>query len=476
MKSLKFGSALVCILILAAGAAPGCGGDDASEQPGDAGGGGRAGAGGSGGRAGSGGANTGGAGRGGTGGAGVSGGSGGGTGGASGAGGLDASAEGGATGGTSGAGGNGGSGGTAESGGSPVDAGTGGGAGAGGSPLDGSTYCPTCSTDLALYWKFDEESGTAAIDSSGNNFNGTYVGVVGSPTPSTSIPPISFSDPYTRAFNLNNQQAVELASAPSILKPANNLTISVWYKATQTDTTGSEIVSLGDIYILRLKSTFVEWTKYIASGNTGKWVHCDAYTNLLDGNWHHIAALTSPAGMSVYFDGVRQCDEPTLGQDIIYTKGNDLFVGRHGTQKPNFDFDGNIDEVRIYTRALSVDEIVSLALGGSSEVLPPDAGASDAGEEAATPDAAEAGSLPDVEAPDTGAGGASDAGEDGAGGGAGSAGSDLDAGDEDGGATVIEGGGSGGAGGGAGGDDGGSEGGDGGSEGGAGSNVDAGAD
>ena len=48
---------------------------------------------------------------------------------------------------------------------------------------------------------------------------------------------------------------------------------------------------------------------------------------------------------------------------MIYDQGPDLYVGRHGTDDPDWDFGGNIDDVRIYTRALPPAEVAALAGG-----------------------------------------------------------------------------------------------------------------
>jgi hypothetical protein len=68
--------------------------------------------------------------------------------------------------------------------------------------------------------------------------------------------------------------------------------------------------------------------------------------------------------MVVYFDGLQVCTN-TTGANISYTVGTDFWVGRHGAGKTGFDFDGNIDEVRVYTRALTPTEIASLAGGAN---------------------------------------------------------------------------------------------------------------
>jgi hypothetical protein len=313
-----------------------------------------------------------------------------------------------------------GSGGT---GGSDIDAsgGTGGGAGRDGPVPDAS--CPTCSLGLALYWRFDEPANaTSAIDSSGNHFDGAYTGVTGAPSASAGLPPVGFVDPFSRAFVLANQQAVQLAAAPALLKAPNNLSIAVWYRATATDTQGSEILSLGDQYLLRLQPSQLEWTKQVFTGADAgtRYVHCFATVpGYLDGNWHHLAAVTTPAGMTLYFDGVAACTN-TEGGDIAYTRGPDLWVGRHGTQKTTFDFDGNLDDLRVYNRGLSAGEVLGLFQGatggpidaGTIDAAPPDAAPPDAAPPdtgVTTPDAGTDAAAPDAPPDDGGIVGTSDA-------------------------------------------------------------------
>jgi len=214
-----------------------------------------------------------------------------------------------------------------------------------------------------LYWKLDETAGTAAVDSSGNAFTGLYTGVTGAPSPSTSVPPkITFTDAGSRAFVRPNRQAVQLSPLPAIMKPANDLTIAAWYQATSVDVTGSEIASAGDQYLLRVNPTDVLFAK-ATSATT--WANCNgAVANPLDGAWHHVAGVSTSIGTITYFDGLPVCTS-TEGAGVSYVLTNEFWVGRHGAAKLGFDFGGNIDEVRVYTRALSASEIASLAQGNN---------------------------------------------------------------------------------------------------------------
>ena len=94
------------------------------------------------------------------------------------------------------------------------------------------------------------------------------------------------------------------------------------------------------------------------------WTLCSGTgPSYLDGNWHHLAGVISSAGMRLYFDGAVIATNPD-GSNLVYPLGTDLFVGQHGNGVSGFNFDGNIDDVRIYDRVLSDTEIAQLAQGG----------------------------------------------------------------------------------------------------------------
>jgi hypothetical protein len=219
-------------------------------------------------------------------------------------------------------------------------------------------------SNLLLRWALDESSGTTASDASGNGLDGTYIGSTGIPAPSASVSPsMKFPDPQSRLFVASKRQAVQLANMPAALRPSNNLTVSAWYRATGVDpdtSSGSDIVSGGDQYVLRVRATQIEFSKRIA-GNT--YAQCIVTANNhLDGNWHHLAGVTNSSGTHLYFDGVERC-ATSMGDSIAYDRGTDLFVGRHGFNQTQWDFDGNIDDVRVYGRALSASEVAYLAAG-----------------------------------------------------------------------------------------------------------------
>jgi hypothetical protein len=231
-----------------------------------------------------------------------------------------------------------------------------------GSYCSGSACVPFGAPPV-LHWKFDEAGGTTALDASGRGNHGSYFGQAAAPTSSPAVPPGSFSNPASRAFVASDRQAVRLAPAPAIIKPTTNLSVSLWFRTTKLDLghnppAASEALTLNDNYFIRVRAADIAFTRRGAD----LYLSCFApVTTHLDGGWHHVVGVLSPAGMKVYVDGVERCSN-TRGEPLQYDKGPDLFVGRHASS-PDWDFDGNLDDVRIYDRALPPGEVAALAAG-----------------------------------------------------------------------------------------------------------------
>jgi hypothetical protein len=222
-----------------------------------------------------------------------------------------------------------------------------------------------------LHWKLDEANGITAFDASPNGFNGTYEGN-GTATPATSplLPPLLFPNAASRAFTRSLRHAIQLANMPALLKPTNDVSMSIWYRSSTPGAANSEeLVSAGDSYTLRAWAALnklpgnppaMEVSKHTSAGHFQCFL---AAPKALDGNWHHVAGVITATAMVVYVDGVASTPCALVGP--IEYLGPDFWVGRHGgtSGNSNYDFEGNIDEVRVYTRALAAGEVARLAAG-----------------------------------------------------------------------------------------------------------------
>jgi len=224
---------------------------------------------------------------------------------------------------------------------------------------------------LIGYWKLDETTIGTAADASGN-FNSLTA--YNSPTASTSLAPLDFVDVRSAAFtgvNGNNSTTPHFRSGtmPSTLQPSV-VTMSAWYKATGTASAGGEIVSGSNRYSLRVYST----TQIKVTKQTGNatWVELTAtVSNPLNGAWHHIAGVITASGMTAYFDGAQVASNTDTSAIYYGTSVNTavnsgavgyLNIGRN-QDTANYEFTGNIDDVRLWNRALSGTDIAALAAG-----------------------------------------------------------------------------------------------------------------
>jgi hypothetical protein len=233
-------------------------------------------------------------------------------------------------------------------------------------PPDADARCrdATGCEGLELHWQFDDAEGETARDASGNQRAGSWVGANGTlPARSSEAAPVPFDNPASRRFQASNRQAVLLADMPAALRPSAELTLAAWYRATTLDpSTGvGEVISGGNNYLLRVRAEDVELSKRVTRNGGNQHVRCYAPASQhLDGAWHHLAAVVSATTLRVYVDGVEGCQEPNA-DPLAYDQSDDLWVGRHPTSD-NYDFNGDIDEVRIYRRALDAAEVATLAV------------------------------------------------------------------------------------------------------------------
>gem|GEM_PF-1825140 len=215
-----------------------------------------------------------------------------------------------------------------------------------------------CSTaDLGGYWKFDENTGTTTADSTGQGHTGTLENgpqwVSGAPqvTPNTSA--LSFD---------GTNDLVRVANSGDFNFGTSSFTVSAYVKADD-----------GDRSVLGNFSNSVRgWGLYLYDNNM---VNFFGYGNqgindaaqpatVLDNQWHQITGVFSRSGSTLsihtYVDGIFRGTSTTVVGDI--TSNSDLLFGRYLLQ-PHFE--GSLDDIRVYDRALTSGEVASLFGCGS---------------------------------------------------------------------------------------------------------------
>ena len=195
------------------------------------------------------------------------------------------------------------------------------------------------------HWRLNETSGTSAADSSGFNRTGT---VTGTATWTSAV--------RNNGFSFNGSTQIQ---ATGLLGSHANLTVAAWANLTTADTSGAEIISLGDHFYIRLDES--GWARaYMYNGST--WLSVGVYQTFAGTGWHHFAAVFDDDNntFKLYIDGAMAASTANTSSISYAGLGANTVIGRHGNGGTNHDFTGIIDDVRVYNYVLSDTEVATL--------------------------------------------------------------------------------------------------------------------
>jgi hypothetical protein len=214
----------------------------------------------------------------------------------------------------------------------------------------------------ALHLRLDETSGTVAADASGNGYAAMYSGEPTLPVPSTSVPSTTFANPRSLSFPASGHPGLSMP-IDGRLQSSNEVTISAWFRATSVPPSGAVLFSLNSDVMMKIGQDTLEVDK--RKSNVDGMLYAIATARdvkgHLDGRWHHLAGVFSSKGIDLYFDGALR-DHDANTQPILYRANGTLWIGREAPPSIR-DYRGELDDVRMYNRALSANEIAALAGG-----------------------------------------------------------------------------------------------------------------
>ncbi len=216
-------------------------------------------------------------------------------------------------------------------------------------------------TGLVGYWPFSEGSGSIAYDKSGNGNNGTLGVAANMPTWKNNAPKYTAGAP---AANGGTQgTALQFDGVDDYVDAGNGaslnfsgtkpFTITAWIKPNAV--TAGKIVNrfnsgvAGNYFfglfngVLQLGRSVSPWQIF-------------GSTTLSASTWYHVVGSYDGSKMYVYLNGVSDATPVTIGS--VADAAINVFIGSSQvSNNPSEFFNGLIDEVRIYNRALSVEEI-----------------------------------------------------------------------------------------------------------------------
>lgn len=219
--------------------------------------------------------------------------------------------------------------------------------------------------ELVGHWLFDEGQGTVFADSSANT-NDAIIST--SPIWSTEVPTTGFAN--SASLNLDGASQYLETAYPGIAGNAAR-TVSFWIR---TNTAGNHgIVAWGNSVINGAK-WHIRLNDNGANGPVGA-VRTETQgdftigsTAINDGNWHHVASVYPEGGGELgtvihYIDGEAEAPGGNGGStQPVNTSitADPVTIGRRTQGATMGYFPGQVDDVRIYDRALSAAEVAQL--------------------------------------------------------------------------------------------------------------------
>jgi len=219
-------------------------------------------------------------------------------------------------------------------------------------------------TDLIGYWKLDDNAG----DSSGNNYHGEEFG-----NPSY-VPGM-----IDQAMEFNGSQSVYIPEFTAV-QNQDEVTVCMWVKADRN--TGADQV----MWFTNEDGSYGR-VRFGINGDEWEWKHGDGIGNpnaddgenpIILGEWTHLAGVRKNNDrLELFVNGI-SAERTAFGVAGVAQAQASIGSERRSPTSVRDPFEGTIDEVRVYSRALSVADIQELyAFTGAPRTLasnpfPPD--------------------------------------------------------------------------------------------------------
>jgi hypothetical protein len=201
------------------------------------------------------------------------------------------------------------------------------------------------SNGLVGYWKFDESATTTgAIDMSGNGNTGTYYGDAS-----------TTAGKYGNGGVFDGDDYIQLSTGELIAQ--NTISFTAWVKASST--TGTLYVQNDDAgfvsHHMRITSGYLQYDNWYPDNG---WIQ--GQSQLPQNEWAHVSIVRNGNMVTFYING--EYDGEGIGEqrESAQFVERTLLGARLYSSAVQEGFSGQIDEVRIYNRALSPSEVKKL--------------------------------------------------------------------------------------------------------------------
>jgi hypothetical protein len=197
-------------------------------------------------------------------------------------------------------------------------------------------------SSLVGYWLLDDGSGLKATDSSGNNNSGT-------------LNDVSWcTAKYESGLLFNGKNSSIIIQSVPAFQITDAITLSCWINPSLTKT--AYIIGKAPAYALRISE---DGRVAFLWQQGGSWKIAQSALNVVQNNsWSHIAGVYNGTHMMMYINGVVSGYSTEVSGGMA-TTNRPLEIGS-ASWWGDSSFNGVIDDVRIYNRALNSSEIHAL--------------------------------------------------------------------------------------------------------------------
>jgi hypothetical protein len=220
----------------------------------------------------------------------------------------------------------------------------------------GDAYIPSvrdADNSLVGYWHGDGN----ALDYSGRGYNGTLNGVANAT--STGI--------FNQSFGFNGSDGYITISGfnKTVIGMQNDTAVSVWLN-TRTISGFHDILSIksgtsGASIILRTNNDELVAYRYNTSGTAS--ISTTPAVNLVTNTWYHYLVNYNSTAYSLYLNGNLVLTNSSISGDL--RTFDNIRIGEMYDASNQF-WNGSLDELMVFNRSLSADEIKSLYVTGST--------------------------------------------------------------------------------------------------------------
>jgi hypothetical protein len=212
---------------------------------------------------------------------------------------------------------------------------------------------------LLGHWALDEaQSGAVVVDSSGFGLDGTPS--QNPPLPAGDIPPVHFTD--SRSLSFNGQDQWVLLGNPPLLNAGGATSIAAWIRPTSVD-------GYRDILAHGYRTAPDQELALRINGGKYQFIYWDGMDHAASadipatdvGTWVHLCGVFGPDGYRLFRNGQlagMNADATSPPPNIEAPWG--LGARPMSSTGPDRFMQGNIDDVRVYGRALSATEVQAL--------------------------------------------------------------------------------------------------------------------